>query len=384
MRKEMVFDRITKEDVGFGLVEEAENFVRDLRESPLQKREILENTARQIRTYESETLEDSVVSYYPCFVHSVNGKTKLFSTDNPHEKFLIEKQIDSLEREGSVKAGFSLLQEKIGETEGDNKLFLWISPKGSAGTRGIYKDINYKYHQIYIGEVHGNRTEAYALKSDIDEDLLAEWVNQLSEGETKIVNGEANEFLYSPAVISLPAGLDGISLSLLRLKQILEQENVENIYKTILIKGLTDRIRQEKIKQEQDTRRISRRLGENIPTDRDLGYEEARRALGGELYVVYNKYANTDGEITLTGCAGGNITINNFLYKSNPFGSSVPKNIYSTKFRIESQTGENDNNYTFDNEGTCRGCNKSSDEVGKLGPCFVCRQCDKNPRKSAV
>ena len=164
MAREIVLERITAENVGFNLAQEAGNVTRALRESPDFRKEIIETTARQVRTYESETLEDNVVSFYPCFIQDFQGKTKLFSSDIPHERFLMESVIDPLEREGKALKGFKRLQEKIGEVLGPS-FFLWISPKGSAGTRGIYKDINYRYHQVYIGEIDGRKIKTHGAKS---------------------------------------------------------------------------------------------------------------------------------------------------------------------------------------------------------------------------
>ncbi|MCL5970182.1 MAG: hypothetical protein M1450_01615 [Patescibacteria group bacterium] len=335
MGKEIFSGEISRANVGYGSSEEAIGLSSKVNKHPEIREKFFEIAARNIRTYESETLEDNVVSYYPCFVHTVNGRTKLFSAEIPHEEFLIESQIDFLERDGSVKKGFNLLQEKIGQTPG-RKFFLWISPRGSAGTKGIYKDINYGYHQIYLGQIDGRKVESYALKSNVNETLLADWINQLTKGEAGITGQNSDEFLFNPVVTSLPAGFDGIELSLLWLKQILEEKGAGNIYKSVPIKGLADRIRQEKTKQEKDTHRIAERLGRSMAYDRYLGVEEARRAVERELYVLYDKYANERGEVTLKGCKGGNITIRSRY----GFEAELPTmenilNIFSSKFRID-------------------------------------------------
>ena len=302
MGKEMGLDRITKEEVGFGLEEETKNLVRDLGESPLHKREILENTARQIRTYESETLEDSVVSYYPCFVHSVNGKTKLSSSSSPNEKYFLESQIDPLERDGAVTVGFNLLQKKIGETEGD-KFFLWVSTKGSAGTQGMFKDINYGYHQVYFGKIKDNKTEAYALKSDIDQQVLADWIKSLSNGSVSVCENSPGEFLQSPVVLPTFSEEHILETAFYKLEELLERKGQKNFYKDIDIYSVPQLIREERAKQEVDVRKITRVLERNISTDKSLDYEEARRAIGGQIYVLYDKYADKHGEVELKGCA---------------------------------------------------------------------------------
>jgi len=354
MGKEMGLDRITKEEVGFGLEEETKNLVRDLGESPLHKREILENTARQIRTYESETLEDSVVSYYPCFVHSVNGKTKLSSSSSPNEKYFLESQIDPLERDGAVTVGFNLLQKKIGETEGD-KFFLWVSTKGSAGTQGMFKDINYGYHQVYFGKIKDNKTEAYALKSDIDQQVLADWIKSLSSGSVSVWENSPGESLQSPVVLPTFSEEHVLETAFYKLEELLEKKGQKNFYKSIDIYCVPQLIREERIKQQRDVRRIAGVLERSMSTDRDLGYEEARRAIGGQIYVLYDKYADEHGEVKLTGCAGGSITINNFLSRSNSLGLSALNNVFSTEFRLKS-IGNQENQWF-----TCPKCNYEAD-----------------------
>lgn len=378
MGKEMVFDRITSSNVGFDLAQEAKNVSKALRESSVWRNKILENTARQIRTYESETLEDNVVSFYPCFFNPFKGKTKLFSADTSNEEFLIESQIDPLERDGVVFDGFKILQEKLGERK-EKRLFLWISPKGPAGNKGIYKDINYSYHQIYLGVVEGNKSETYALKSDLKEDILAEWVNNVSNGQVNLEMKDPQDFLLHPAVISFPQDLsteNTIVSVLLKLKGILVKNQRTNFYKDIDIDILRQMVINTKNKQEGDVKIIKRELEQSFSTDKYFGFEEAKRAIGGQLYVLYDKYANEKGEVKLSGCAGGSTTINKLF--GNDLILSPYKNIFSTKFRLDLNMSDQEENYKFNEKGTCVNC-KTEDVV--LGPCGICRPCDESIRR---
>lgn len=342
MGKEVVLDRITARNVGFELGDEARNVSKALNEAPEFRTQIIETAARQIRTYESETLEDNVVSFYPCFVHDFRGKTKLFSSDIPDERFLIESTIDPLERNGKVCDGFEILQKKIGEVLGP-KFFLWISPKGSAGTEGIYKDINYRYHQIYIGEVDGRKTKAYALKSDVEEDVLAEWVNAISLGSVNIKGERAEEFLLNPVVLPSFSKTHVLETALFGLSEILEKRGQFFFYKDIDIGDVPKLVREKSQKQENETLRIAKDLEKSFSLDKYLGYEEAKRAIGGQIYVLYDRHANNNGNIMLTGCAGGSISIKSLF----DTGVNLPtvENIFSTGFRIKSLTdAKNDPN----------------------------------------
>ncbi|MFH1832892.1 MAG: hypothetical protein ABH816_01845 [Candidatus Levyibacteriota bacterium] len=380
MGKEVFFDRITAKNVGFDLPQEAVNVSRALTKFPFLRKEIIKTTARQIRTYESETLKDSVVSYYPCFLHSVGGKTKLFSSDIPHEQFLMESQIDSIERDGAPLNGFRKLQEELGRFSG-KRLFLWISPKGSAGNKGIYKKINYGYHQIYIGTAEDRKTQAYALKSDIDERVLASWINQVSNGKTSIKGEDSLEFLFNPVVVpffsSTYSSDEMIAFALVRLKNILAKSKQSAFYKDVEVENLPDSMIDTKIEQERDVERIARELDIQLSMDKWLGYEEARRAIGGQMYVLYESYANKKGEFELKGCSGGTKTTKNLF--ENEIDLLI-ENIFSTAFRIKNST--TDEEYKFDKIDDCVKCGAKNVAVG---PCKICQPCDKALRaKSAA
>lgn len=373
MGKEIDLNRITAKNVGFDLGQEAENVSRALKINPNHRREIIETTARQIRTYESETLEDNVVSFYPCFIHSFKGETKLFSSDSPREEFLIESQIDPLERDGIVSRGFKVLQDKMGEANG-KRLFLWVSPKGSAGTRGIYKDINYGYHQVYLGSIDGQRTEAYALKSDIKEEILAQWVNQISHGEVDLKGDNPQDFLLNPVVTS-SSQEDALLFALLKLKQALSQNQQTKFYKNIDIDNLPQMIRDKKIKQEADVERITRELEKSFSSDGYLGFEEARRAIGGQMYVLYDRYANERGEVKLTGCAGGSISINSLFEKRLEQPEVENKNIFSTEYRLKSSEKTETMKCV-----TCPFCSETVDAIVTQSK-IICPKCNKSADK---
>ncbi len=365
MGKEMILNKMTARDVGFDLTRESVNFARQINDLPKFRKEIIEITARQIRTYESETLEDNVVSFYPCYIHNFGGKARLFSADTDNEKFLIQSSIDPLERDGSVLQGFEILQDKI-DNDSESKFFLWISPRGSAGTQGIYKDINYGYHQIYMGEINGKDTRAYALKSDIREDLLAVWVNNLSDGSARITGTGYEDFLLNPVVKSSLPGAHFLETALFRLKLILEKSGQKKFYKDINIDDMPQLIRlirNKSLQQENDMRRIAESLRQSISGDRYFGYEEARQAIGGQLYVLYGRYADEWGEVMLKGCAGGNMKLRNIV-------SGILRgfeNIFSTQFRLDQKES-----YSFDTLGRCKRCGNER----YLGPCGICEPCD--------
>lgn len=332
----MVYDRITAKNVGFDLAQEAKNLSKALKEDPSNQREHIEIAARQIRTHESETLEDNVVSFYPYFVYEFKGKTKLFSAPVLNERFLAETAIDPLERNGKALDGFRLLQEKIGEVKGP-KFFLWISPRGSAGTEGIYKDINYRYHQIYIGEVNGSKTKAYALKSDVEESVLADWVNSMSCGQISIEGKKAEEFLLNPLVLPSFSREHVVEMALFRLKRLLEKRGQKNFYKDIDIDNVPDLVRKKSLEQENDTLKIAWELERSLSSlssDKYLGFKEARRAIGGQLYVLYDRYADEKGEVKLTGCAGGSVSLKSLF--DNSVELPTVENIFSTDFRLKS------------------------------------------------
>ncbi|MCL5432726.1 MAG: hypothetical protein M1524_01255, partial [Patescibacteria group bacterium] len=226
-----------------------------------------------IRTYESETLEDSVVSFYPCYIHAVGAKTKLSSSVTPDKKFFIESQIDPLERDGDTLNGFRILQDKIGDKKGD-RMFLWISPRGPAGTEGIFKHINYGYHQIYLGAIKDGKSETYALKSDVKEEVLATWINQVSNGETSVKGETPCDFLLNPVVVPFGSpdfsSENAISAVLYKLKEILKQNNQTKFYDSVDIDDLPFVIKKEKIKQDKDVERISRQLESHFSSDKYL------------------------------------------------------------------------------------------------------------------
>lgn len=337
MEREAILNKMTARNVGFDLAHEAAGVSMALQKASHLRKEIIETAARQIRTHEAETLEDNVVSFYPCFIHDFDGETKLFSSDVPEKRFLIESTIDPLERNGMVRNGFIKLQQELERVSGP-KFFLWISLRGSAGTEGIYKDINYRYHQIYIGEVNGRNTRAYALKSDIDENILAAWVNSFPRGAISTQGEAIQEFLLNPIVLPCYSKTHILETALFKLKQLLEKSGQTSFYKDVRIDEVPNLIREKTMQQEMDTRRIAQELDRSLSSDSYLGYEEARRVIGGQLYVLYERYANEKGDVQLSGCAGGSINIRSLFGRGPEIPTiKIPSvdNIFATAFRLK-------------------------------------------------
>lgn len=86
--------------------------------------------------------------------------------------------------------------------------------------------------------------------------------------------------------------------------------------------------------------------------------------------VSYGKVLSKVQEIP--GCAGGG-------NKKTKLVNSLTSRFGETDVFNKEQ--EDDDEYRFDKDGTCDVCGKSSEEVGKLGPCYICAGCDKDLRR---
>lgn len=91
-------------------------------------------------------------------------------------------------------------------------------------------------------------------------------------------------------------------------------------------------------------------------------------------------------EARATGCGGAGITLFDEGYSSGfevSYQTRVETEIfggglYQGQIIANASEGEEKREkYSFEEEGECRSCHLHSDEVGKLGPCHICRSCDR-------
>lgn len=345
-----VLRNITAENVGFGLLEEAKTTARFLARNPDSIDEVAEIAARNIKTYESETLEDNVASFYPYYINNFNGEKRLFRLPNTsREEDLASALIDPQERDGAVLSGFLRLEEQVIAVR-QHGFFLWISPRGSAGTQGTFKNIYYPYHQIYMGERSGTHIQACALKSDIDESILAKWIESVSKGNVHLDTVDAKEFLNKPVVLQLGSQTHGFEKALFILKEILATGGSDRFYKDVSIDMLPGIIRKQKTKQEQEVTAIKRNIEQRLLLSQDDSMEQRiERVIGEQLLMLYHRYQDENGRVQLKGCAGGSISINTLL-GGKPQGTS---DIFSTEFRMREAV-------KLESSETCRECGGSS------------------------
>lgn len=332
-----IYSQITAENVGFDLHQEAAGIAKLLnRKSSVDM--LSEIAARNIRTYEAETLRDDVVSYFPYYRGYFNGERRLFRVSSDKEEDLAIATIDPAERGGAVMEGFGELENKIGMI--DNRgFFVWISPRGSAGTEGVYKDINYGYHQVYIGEVTKDRTDAYALKSDVDEEALAAWVTTLSSGKIDFKDHQPETFLHNGLALETSGEMPVIERALFILKDILEKRGNMRFYKETDINALPSLIQKQRHLQEQEVLIIQKSLGTEFFRRNALSVMDVKEVIGKQLYMLYERYQDSSGRIQLKGCAGGSVTINQLLGKNG----ILIDDIFSTKFRLNGVSELNSN-----------------------------------------
>lgn len=328
-----VLHNITEEKVGFGLAKESAANANLLVKNPLARKSIAELAARNLRTYESESLEDSVASFYPYYMFDWEGQRRFFSMDQARPEYLVRSQIDERERGGAALSGFTAVEDRVAELSGPG-FFLWISPKGKAGDEGIFKNINYKYHQIYMGETDGRVTGSVALKSNIDEAVLAEWIHQLGGDKPKDLTPES--FLKTSVVRNTGSSSHVIERVLAVLQNIMQQWGEETFYtdargNKTKIAELPDLLRREKDKQDTSVRHLTQKiLWEMGEDDRIVNEMRMRDIIGGQLMDMFGRYQDKNGNVMLTGCAGGTISINKLLGKG-VIGHVSP---ISTAYRI--------------------------------------------------
>lgn len=366
---------ITAENVGFNLAQEAAIVANSIRDNPA----ILETVARDIMTYKAEYLEDRVVSYYPYYRNFHNGENRLFRLDSNREEDLAIGTVDWQERNGAVFEGFAALEKDIGKI--DTGWFLWISPRGKAGTQGIYQHITYQEHQIYIGSVEKGKVDAYALQSDVDESLLSEWVHIVSKGSKSPDPKCAESFVASPVVMQCLNGEREIATSLLTLRAILAASEKEEFYKNISVDEVFSLMKIQRVKQEEEVKQLQNRLSCELSTPQMVNESYVGEVLGNHMVALLRQFQDERGNVQLNGCVGGSISINQL------FGSSLASSdgIFSSAFRVVS-TGAiviADALSEACNKISCKKCNweASEEEAAKIqeGKLTSCPKCGWKP-----
>ncbi len=363
---------ITAEKVGFNLAQEARVTARTMRESPT----VLEIAARNIRTYEAETLEDHVVSYFPYFRNSYNGENRLFRLNSKIEEDLVIKVIDPQERGGAVVEGFTKLEQDMSKIS--TGFFLWISPRGPAGSEGVYKNISYRYHQVYIGEITKDTVDAYALKADIDEARLSEWVHLVSRGEKSPDPKNAESFIKSPVVLSCLDGENAITKSLLTLRTILSVAGRNQFYKDTTVDEVFSLMKKQGMKQEEEVRQLRDRLSYELSGFHTGGEAHMGEVLGRHMIALYSRYQDERGNVPLKGCVGGSISINQL------FGSRLTQEsggVFSSMYRVASVGAATISESC--NKISCKKCNweASDEDVQRIqkGDLKACPKCGWKP-----
>ena len=354
MEREAVLNKITLKNVGFDLRQTADYHAGLLQRGASLKGRV-EEAARDLSSYESESLEDNVFSFYPYYIREFEGRRRIFSADEPKPEFLAISQIDPRERDGAVLEGFKKVEDKLPQ-----KGFVgWVSLDGEAGIH----DIKYRYHQLYLANVDNNSMQAVALKSDIDAPILSEWLTRVSKGEIVLSDLSPRSFITSPVV--LESEKNGVQSSLRILKEILARHNTDRFYKDISIDEVIMKMEPEKARQSEKVQNFFQEL---LPYFEMHGQDpkSLTEVLGGQLYNLYNKYRDSRGNITLTGCGGGTKCVNE-LFSEKTFGSGI----FSTSFRIP-EFATKTRNYKFDKEGTCRTCGSEA----MCGPVGICEKCN--------
>lgn len=356
--KEAIIERFTHENIGFDLRQAA-----DYHSSLIRKRNNLEERteemARDLRSYESESLEDNIFSFYPYYIKQFEGEDRIFSSKISSAETLAISQIDDRERDGAVREGFKKIEDKIPY----DGFFLWISLDGESG----FKNINYRYHQIYLADIQNKEIQAAALKCDIDKAILAEWLTKVSNNKVKLGDFSAKSFVTTPFISEM-----GDSQSALRaLEEVLMRHNTDKFYKNETIDDVILKIHSEKVRQERDVWKLSYELQQELRFNKNTP-EKFENLLGNRLYNLFSSYKDRNGNVVLTGCAGGTMSINE-LFKDPRTAAEIP--IFSTQFRMSTagQITKSEDDYSFDHEGECVVCHK--DPI-LLGPCDICVNCD--------
>lgn len=359
--KEAVLDRITLANVGIDLRQTA-NYHASLLQKGADVKGRAEEAARDLHSYEKESLEDNVFSFYPYYVHEFEGRRRIFSADEPKPEFLALSQIDSREREGAVLGGFKRIEEKIPEMG----FFVWVSIDGEAGIHNI----KYRYHQVYLGEINGKKIQTAALKCDLETPILSEWLTLVSKGETVLPDLSPRSFITSPVVVE--SEQQGVQSALRILKEVLARHNTDRFYKDVSIDDVIMNMQSERGRQEKGVQQLASEL---LPYFVMHGQDPRllTQVLGGRLYDLYNKYRDSKGNISLTGCGGGTKCINELFSGGKTFNSGI----FSTGSRV-SEFGEQTGVMECVN---CPFCNETVDAILTKSK-IICPKCKKTAERS--
>ena len=319
--------QITAEKVGFDLGQEAAVTARAIRENPA----VIEVTARSMETYKAEYLEDRLVSYYPYYRNLHSGEKRLFRIDSNKEEDLVILGINPQERGGAVVEGFTNLERAIGSIE--TGWFLWISPRGKAGTEGIYQHITYQEHQVYVGSIGRNKVDVYALQSDVDEKLLSEWVHVASKGSKNPDPKSADSFVINPIFLPNLNGESEIAKSLLTLRTLLTVSGENLFYKNISVDKVFALMKIQGAKQEEEVRQLQNRLSYELSRPGIVNESNVGEILGNHMVTLFRQFQDESGNVQLHGCVGGSISINQ-LFDSGLVQTS--NDVFSTAFRVAS------------------------------------------------
>lgn len=353
--KEALLDKITLANVGFDLRQTADYHAGLLQKGTSLKGRV-EEAARDLRSYESESLEDNVFSFYPYYIRDFEGRRRIFSADESRPELLALSQIDPRERQGAVLEGFKKIEDGLPK----KGLFVWVSTDGDAGIH----DIRYRYHQIYLGNVDKDSIQTSALKSDIEKSILSEWLTEVSKGKTILPDLSPRSFITSPVV--LESEENGIQSSLRILKEVLARHNTDRFYKNISVDEVIMRMEPERARQGEKVHQLAHEL---LPYFEMHGQDpkSLTQILGGRLYNLYNNYRDSRGNITLAGCGGGTKCVNELFTEGKTFGSGI----FSTGFRMP-ELGTKMRNFEFNEKGPCKLCGSEA----PCGPVGICEKCN--------
>lgn len=108
---------------------------------------------RNVESYNREFIKDIPVSAAHEYYHM---EGKVFSEPIPHRLFAVENQIDQRERDGSTYRGFQQFQSLITQGADDERVAVWYSPAGRAGSTPPFSDITYDSGRLYLGFADGS------------------------------------------------------------------------------------------------------------------------------------------------------------------------------------------------------------------------------------
>ena len=96
-----------------------------------------------------------------------------------------------------------------------------------------------------------------------------------------------------------------------------------------------------------------------------------------ELHMLIQMSPEAQNRLEVSMCGGGGW---NDMFNTK-FGGEMT-NLQNPSFLqdVLAKSESSEVEYDFDKDGTCKVCGKSSETVGKLGPCYICRGCDHDIR----